>query len=1048
MKLSQLFRLVLPFVCLLEFPAAAYTDRDANTVFTAFNSNFYYQNGTSAYFKNTQTAGITYFWGQAEMIESVIDAYEWNTNATAKLMITNLLNGFMANNNGASWTWDGYNDDILWAVLAFARGGRDTGLTNYCNIAKTNFDAVYARAWDTNLGGGLYWEYPENASKNACVNGPGALAACLLYQIYGDPAYLAKATNIYNWERSVLFNTNTGAIYDNIGTNGAISTWSSTYNQGTFLGAANYLGWTNDAALAAEYTMMYLSGGGILPQYGIAGNNSGFNAIFLRWMTRFMKDRNLQGVYEPWLQTNAAAAWAARRTSDELSWCQWPQTSPAGTNFYAWDCISSFAALQAATPLEMSSPSSLATDYEGYWPLDGTNGNTTADLSGRGNNGVVTGATVSTNGRINGCLVFNGSNSSVQITNFLCNDFTIAFWVKTTQAAGTGQWYNGAGLVDGDAPGVANDFGTAMCGGKFALGIGNPDTTFLSTSLINNGVWHHCVATRQQATGTVHLYVDGVLETTGTASRNTQNASSQLLFGAIASGGGYFNGSLDDIQIFTRALSSSEVASLYNCNISPPPGPPANLSAVSGNTLVNLTWADGPAATSYNVKRALTSTGPFVTVANVSTTAFTDTGAANNRTYFYVVSAVNAMGESTNSLPVSVNTAPLLAWFKADAITNLPGGAPVSLWPDSSGNSYNAFQANISNQPTYIAGAINGLPVVRFNGVNSTFLWFYRPVQDDFTIMFVFQCSQGISTGTSYWNGAGLVNGEQSGTVNDFGLSINTNGTILAGTGNPDTTIHSGSGYTNGRPHVVTFERTKSSGALALYVDGALVASGTAGTQSLTAPNFLALGAQDTLNNYLNGDIAEVQIYNSPLNTADRQAREKELQCKYGLSGGATPTAPSGLVGTAGNREISLSWNLVSGATSYTLWRSIDNGATYQLAASGMTAGSYVDTNAVSGIENFYEVAALDDCGTGTASYPAGVTLPLPSLGMNATTGSNSLTLTWPGWANDWSLYGTTNLIPPVAWTLVTNAAASNSGQFNISLPIDSPMRFFRLGAP
>ena len=136
----------------------------------------------------------------------------------------------------------------------------------------------------------------------------------------------------------------------------------------------------------------------------------------------------------------------------------------------------------------------------------------------------------------NGCLNFNGVNSYVQITNRVDNDFTIAFWVKTTQTAGTGQWYNGAGLVDGDYPGVANDFGTALLGGKFAFGVGNPDTTISSSATINDGNWHLCVATRQQTTGLMKVYVDGALSATGYADRNTQNASARLLFGAIASG--------------------------------------------------------------------------------------------------------------------------------------------------------------------------------------------------------------------------------------------------------------------------------------------------------------------------------------------------------------------------------------------------------------------------------------------------------------------------------------------------------------------------------
>jgi len=117
------------FLLAANSPALAFSTNDAGTMFSAYNSAFYLQNGTNGIFKNSQTdASAAYFWGQAETIECVIDAYEWNSNATAQVMITNLLNGFLQN-NGANWTWDGYNDDILWAVMAFARGGVDTGMT-------------------------------------------------------------------------------------------------------------------------------------------------------------------------------------------------------------------------------------------------------------------------------------------------------------------------------------------------------------------------------------------------------------------------------------------------------------------------------------------------------------------------------------------------------------------------------------------------------------------------------------------------------------------------------------------------------------------------------------------------------------------------------------------------------------------------------------------------------------------------------------------------------------------------------------------------------
>ena len=1037
---------VLLFLPGFDGPLFGFTTRDAYTISSAFNSAFYVQSGTNGWFKDTQTGGVTYFWGQAEMIECVEDAYEWNSNATLKAQITNLLNGFIYV-NGSNWpNYTPYNDDVMWAVIAFARGGVDTGRMNYCNLAKANFDACYARAYDTNVCGGMYWQYPNNASKNACVNGPGAIAAYLLYQMYGDTNYWNKASGLYEWERAVLLNAANVAIADNIGTNGIVNGGATTYNQGTFIGAAEFLGLTNDAALAANFTMENMTSGGILPEYGINNNNSGFNAIFWRWQVRFMRDCGMKGIYESWLQANAAAAWGARRVSDSLSWCQWLHPSPAGTNFYAWDCISSYEILQAADPTQgvmAQSPPSYPIDY---YALDDGAATVAVDRAGGGNNGAVSGAAWDAGGRFNGCLSFNGSGASAQITNLIDNDFTVALWVRTFQSAASGQWHNGCGLVDGDVPGNANDFGAALVGGKFAFGVGNPDTTILSSASINDGAWHQCVAARQQSSGLVNLYVDGASQGAGVANRNTLNASARLVFGAISSGGGFFNGSLDDIRIFNRALAGDEVAALFLDSSVPPPRAPTNLAALAGNTNIQLTWSDASLATSYNVKRSFVTRGPYAALANVASTAFTDPAAPSNRTSYYVVSPVNAAGEGPNSIEVSATPVSLAAWFKADAITNIANGAGVGLWPDSSGNGFNAVQSLTANQPTFVAGDINGLAAVRFNAANSSYLWCGRPVQDDFTVICVFKSSQGIGTGRAFYDGAGLVSGEVSGVANDFAISLNASGQLLAGTGNPDTSINSSAGYNNGAPHLATFKRTKSSGALALYMDGSLVAIGTGGTQSLTSPSQLTLGAQQTLNNFFTGDIAEAQVYNAALSDADRLGRERALKCKYGLSGGQTPSAPTGLMLAPGNRQISLNWTMPSGASTCNVWRSTNGGAAYQLVASGLTDTSFVDSGAANGMVNLYEVTALDACGAGTASAAASVLLPLPVIGMNASPGA--LTLNWPGWAGDWQLCSATNLTAPATWNLVTNAVTSNNGLFYLTAPFDAAARFFRLASP
>jgi hypothetical protein len=120
-------------------------------------------------------------------------------------------------------------------------------------------------------------------------------------------------------------------------------------------------------------------------------------------------------------------------------------------------------------------------------------------------------------------------------------------------------------------------------------------------------------------------------------------------------------------------------------------------------------------------------------------------------------------------------------------------------------------------------------------------------------------------------------------TTDDFGTSLNASGKILAGTGNPDATAASGAGFNDSKPHEFTFKRTGGTGALALYVDGALSATATGGTQSLIAPNRLVLGAQQTMLNYFTGDIAEVKIFNSALSDNDRVSQENDLIYKWGI---------------------------------------------------------------------------------------------------------------------------------------------------------------------
>jgi len=161
-------------------------------------------------------------------------------------------------------------------------------------------------------------------------------------------------------------------------------------------------------------------------------------------------------------------------------------------------------------------------------------------------------------GRIGQALSFNGSNNYVAIPRMIEDSFSISMWVKTLQTGGTPNWYNGKGLVDAECGGVTYDFGTSLIGSKFGFGVNSP--TITSTTAINNDQWHHCVATRSAITGEMKVYVDGgPAESSTTATTLPLTAPTRITIGMIQTNNNYFNGQLDDIAIWDRVLSQSEI---------------------------------------------------------------------------------------------------------------------------------------------------------------------------------------------------------------------------------------------------------------------------------------------------------------------------------------------------------------------------------------------------------------------------------------------------------------------------------------------------------
>ena len=143
-----------------------------------------------------------------------------------------------------------------------------------------------------------------------------------------------------------------------------------------------------------------------------------------------------------------------------------------------------------------------------------------------------------------------------------------------------------------------------------------------------------------------------------------------------------------------------------------PPPAPTGLTATAGNAQVSLSWTASSGATSYKVKRSTTSGGPYTTIATgVTATSYTDTTVTNSTTYYYVVTALNANGESGNSNEASATPTAPTPPLAPTGLTATPGKKKVTLsWNPSSGaTSYKVKRSTTNGGPyTVIASGVTG----------------------------------------------------------------------------------------------------------------------------------------------------------------------------------------------------------------------------------------------------------------------------------------------------------------------------------------------------
>ena len=234
----------------------------------------------------------------------------------------------------------------------------------------------------------------------------------------------------------------------------------------------------------------------------------------------------------------------------------------------------------------------------GYWNMNEGSGNVARDSSGNNNNGSISGATW-VDGVVGKALRFDGTDDFVDVNSSLLenitDDITIAAF---TQIAGSGS-HNTQTVV---GKSYAYFIGANFANKKFCSQLYGVDTsTFYTSSTYDLSVPHMIVLTYDKNAGenNYKLYVDGVLDRQKTENASITSNSNNFQIGRHDSTYYYLNGTIDEVRLYNRALSASEVAVLYIT------GDPASFSdyynfkdPVTENTL--LIHVDSPNSNSDN----------------------------------------------------------------------------------------------------------------------------------------------------------------------------------------------------------------------------------------------------------------------------------------------------------------------------------------------------------------------------------------------------------------------------------------------------------------
>ncbi|MCX6271806.1 MAG: dockerin type I domain-containing protein [Bacteroidetes bacterium] len=210
----------------------------------------------------------------------------------------------------------------------------------------------------------------------------------------------------------------------------------------------------------------------------------------------------------------------------------------------------------------------------GYWPFNGN----ADDESGNGNNGTVIGATLTADrfGNPDKSFSFNGVNNYINVPNSplfnfdASTNFTVSAWIN--ESSSNVDLLSGIVCKGESPPSYSNISYQILIKQKNKINfelknLAVAQTNYFGNLTLENNIWHHIIFRVERQNSRFELWYDGSFNNQFTDSSIATTGYSDtagLKFGVEREFAYYFGGKIDDIRLYNRSLSSSEITSLYN----------------------------------------------------------------------------------------------------------------------------------------------------------------------------------------------------------------------------------------------------------------------------------------------------------------------------------------------------------------------------------------------------------------------------------------------------------------------------------------------------